>query len=132
MKDFIHVAVIDDEVAMEILFQGFLDEKINSHDLKLSFFESASECLEFLDKNMINTKDKVDIIFSDVDMPGMNGFEFLDIIRKKYPRLDTYMMSGFSQKGYREMAEKKGAKGFYVKPFDFEEVVRILDQFILE
>lgn len=132
MKDFIHVAVIDDEVAMEILFQGFLDEKINSHNLKLSFFDSAVECLKFLEEKMPNPKEKVDIIFSDVNMPLMNGFEFLDEVRKKYPSLDIYIMSGMANDDYLKIAESKGAKGFYVKPFDFEEVIRIVDSFVLE
>lgn len=132
MKSFVHVAVIDDEFAMELLFQAFFEEKITNHDLKLSFFADARECLVFLDEVMDSGEQKVDLIFCDINMPLMNGFDFLDEVMKKFPKLNVHMMSGLESEDYKQTSQTKGAKGFHAKPFEFDELLKIVDGFVLE
>ena len=38
-----------------------------------------------------------DLVFSDVIMPGMNGVEFANIVRERYPGLPVILTSGYSE-----------------------------------
>ncbi|QJR05587.1 response regulator [Sphingobium yanoikuyae] len=67
--------------------------------------------------------DDVDIIFSDVVMPGMNGVELGKEIRARWPDKTVVLTSGYSH----ALAEDSG-HGFPLlhKPYSVEELSRIL------
>ncbi len=58
------------------------------HEWDMKFTGSASEALELL------KKEKFDIIVSDVVMPAMNGVELLEIVKKRYPNMIRFILSG--------------------------------------
>ena len=39
----------------------------------------------------------LDFIISDLNMPGMSGFEFLNVVRKRFPQIAVIVMSGVSE-----------------------------------
>ncbi|OIQ17977.1 MAG: hypothetical protein BM556_11175 [Bacteriovorax sp. MedPE-SWde] len=112
-----HIVVVDDEQAIEMLFKAFFDAEISSQEMKISYVSLASKCLDILDSG-----ESVQLILSDINMPEMNGFEFLDIMKEKYPAIPVFMISAYGSKDYIDKATDKGAKGFFVKPFDFDEI----------
>ena len=71
----------------------------------------------------------VDLVFSDVIMPGMNGVELAGIIRERYPGLPVVLTSGYSN----VLAENAHA-GFELiqKPYSVEALSRILRKAISE
>nr|WP_262480594.1 response regulator [Algibacter lectus] len=44
--------------------------------------DSAFEAIDYLEKKIVNPEDRPDIIFLDINMPAMNGWEFLDVFYK--------------------------------------------------
>ena len=62
--------------------------------------------------------DRPRIAIIDIRMPGMDGFEVLDVIRSMPELCDlpVLMVSGSEQPEDREMATARGASGYYVKP----------------
>jgi len=52
--------------------------------------ESGLEALEYLKLNTEKDANKIDIIFLDINMPGMNGWEFLE----EYNKLEKDLQSG--------------------------------------
>lgn len=100
-----------------MLFKAFFDAEISSQEMKISYVDVASKCLDILEKD-----DSVGLILSDINMPEMNGFEFLDIMKEKHPNIPVFMISAYGSKDYIDKAMEKGAKGFFVKPFDFDEI----------
>lgn len=124
MKRPVHFIVVDDETAMEVLFEAFFEEKIDSSEVRFSYFDNAKKCLEFLEKN----HQDVDLIFSDINMPVMNGYEFLDQLKLKFPTIKVYMISAYGSDDYIKKAQDKGAEGFFVKPFDFDELIEVVDK----
>jgi DNA-binding NtrC family response regulator len=112
-----HIVVVDDEQAIDMLFKAFFDAEISSQEMKISYVDVASKCLDILEQD-----DSVGLILSDINMPEMNGFEFLDIMKEKYPQIPVFMISAYGSKDYIDKAMEKGAKGFFVKPFDFDEI----------
>jgi len=64
--------IIDDEPNALALLESYI-EKIPSLDVRGKFFDGA-EALEFLKKN------RIDVIFTDIQMPLLSGFELADIL----------------------------------------------------
>lgn len=74
------------------------------------------------------SKIKPDLILSDVRMPVMNGFELFDKI-KNDPRLNTIpfvFMSSLDDYDARRVAKSLGATDYVTKPFDTEEIKRVV------
>nr|WP_249817606.1 PAS domain S-box protein [Bradyrhizobium sp. 147] len=71
----------------------------------------------------------VDLVFSDVIMPGMNGVELAGIIREHYPGLPVVLTSGYSN-----VLAENAHRGFELiqKPYSVESLSRILRKAITE
>ncbi len=65
----------------------------------------------------------IDLVLLDVKMPGMDGLEVLDHIRRQRPFLPVLMMSGHGDIDTAVQAVKKGAWDFLQKPFQGDRLV---------
>jgi two-component system, LytTR family, response regulator len=72
-----------------------------------------------IDAAMALKKSKVDILFLDVEMPGGNGFDMLEIVDNK----NLYVIFTTAHSEYAIRAIKKGAKDYLLKPIDPDELV---------
>jgi len=72
---------------------------------------------------------EVDIVISDVDMPGINGFELMTKVRKKYPEKIFIIMSGVSD--YEKKSRAEGADAFLAKPFEINDLFSIVQCFVV-
>ena len=61
-----------------------------------------------------------DLVFLDINMPGMNGFECLAEIRDKSKSVAVIMLSTADDADFIARAEKLGATGYVVKPASLE------------
>ena len=114
-----HVMVVDDEVDMFDLYMSFFRSEIKEGTLKFSFCENAQSCLDYLDKNGI---ENLDIVLTDINMPGMSGLEMLEIVAKKYPKLEVFLVSAYDSSVYRKKGAALGASLFISKPMDFKDL----------
>jgi CheY-like chemotaxis protein len=71
----------------------------------------------------------VDLVFSDVIMPGMNGVELAGVIRERYPGLPVVLTSGYSN-----VLAENADRGFELiqKPYSVEALSRILRKAMAE
>ena len=100
MLEQIDVLHVDDDEGILDLYTTFLEK---NHDL-LSV-HSKLDPMEALD--YLETTD-IDCIVSDYDMPGLDGIEFLEQVREKYPDLPFILCTG---KGSEEVASEAISKG---------------------
>ncbi len=77
---------------------------------------SGWEALVHLQEN------SVDLVITDIQMPGMSGLELLETIKTKYDGLPVLVISGAIHK--HEEARLSMADGFLAKPFAIDEILK--------
>lgn len=68
----------------------------------------------------------VDVVLTDVNMPGMNGIVLMEEIKKISPDLPVIVMTGWGTEDIAVKALQGGAFNFCRKPFNVHEIVRIV------
>lgn len=69
-----------------------------------------------------------DIVTLDITMPEMNGLECMKEINKMYKKPAVIMVSAMGQEQYVQTAILNGAKGFIIKPYKEETVIKNLNK----
>jgi CheY-like chemotaxis protein len=64
----------------------------------------------------------VDLIVTDLKMPGMDGFELLSLIRKDHPYIPVIVMTAFGNPELEKWLESVGIFAYLEKPVDFTEL----------
>ncbi len=62
-------------------------------------------------------REKPDIVFLDIIMPGINGLDVLPAIKDALPMTEVLMVTASNDRPTIERAVKHGASGFIIKPF---------------
>lgn len=70
-----------------------------------------------------------DVIITDINMPRLDGFGFIDAVRaqKKYDAIPILVLTTESAQELKQKARDAGATGWIVKPFDPVKLVRALE-----
>lgn len=118
MKKPITLIIIDDHPMVLTGLSAIL-ETISDLELKGKFL-SAESALEYL------SGQKVDLLISDIHLPGINGIELCKQVLLKYPLMKVVIMSTFEDRSYiRDMIEN-GAHGYMSKSISADELKNIL------
>jgi DNA-binding NtrC family response regulator len=119
-----HIAFIDDEPTMHALAKLVLKKEIRADVLNLKTFLNGQEFLDYLE-----TEDSVifDYVFSDINMPIMDGFDLLKNLNGKQYGFKFGFMTAYERDDYKEEAIRLGANFFLSKPLDWDKVREIID-----
>lgn len=120
----LQVMILDDEY---IILDGLCSFPWEDYGCKV--VASARNGLEGIEK----LKDtSVDLIFSDVKMPGMDGLEFSAKARELYPDVTIVILTGYDNFDYAKRAISIGVEEYLLKPIDYdlmkETVSRLADE----
>lgn len=66
-----------------------------------------------------------DVLITDVGMPGTDGFELRDLVRKARPELPVFLITGRHEMADQDRAQ--GVSGFFRKPFDAQALLAAVD-----
>lgn len=83
---------------------------------------SGIEALEIYKKN------KPSFIITDIEMPHMDGLEFLDILRKKNENVPAIITSAYSNKEYLLQSIKLQLSDYLIKPIDHNDLMLALER----
>jgi DNA-binding NtrC family response regulator len=100
--------------------------------------EVLTEIIEILEHEVVaissgNNLDKkfqcndFDIVITDYQMPDMTGIDIAKKVKVKYPGTKVYIISGYHQLLSEEKMCEYGVTGLLDKPFEIEELKRILN-----
>jgi putative two-component system response regulator len=70
---------------------------------------------------------KIDVVLTDIMMPGMTGIELLDKIRRIDPKIPVVLMSGYADLELAIEAIRKGAHDFIMKPYSTDSLLRSIN-----
>ena len=108
----IHLLIVDDEKSIcEILGQYL---RMKGYSVNIA--RSAEDAINII------KKDKIDLVLSDIKMPGMSGVDLLNWIRKYNRVLPVLLTTGFPTLDSAIEALKLGAFDYLTKPFHLEEI----------
>lgn len=68
----------------------------------------------------------IDIAILDIRMPGINGLELCERLKKARERIQLIIISGYAEFAYAEKAIQYGVLGYCLKPLDYGQITRIL------
>jgi len=71
---------------------------------------------------------KPDVVLMDMGMPGLNGIEATQLIRRRLPRTRVLMLSGYDQDDRVTAALRAGAAGYVVKNAPVEELLKAIQE----
>ena len=122
----LRILIVDDEADVELLFRQRMRKAIREGLLQLEFAFSGEEAIQRL-----NSTEHTDIalILSDINMPGMSGYELLEKIKSAHPSMKVVMVTAYGDEQYREKARQLGADDFITKPIDFRQIEDIIQSF---
>ncbi|HAJ95508.1 MAG TPA: hybrid sensor histidine kinase/response regulator [Actinobacteria bacterium] len=78
----------------------------------------------------IITNNKIDIILTDINMPGIDGIKLLERAKKIYKDVEVIMMTGYEDEEMAVNALRRGAINYLRKPIDLEELCIAIDKAI--
>ncbi|ELP5728594.1 response regulator [Vibrio vulnificus] len=78
--------------------------------------------------------EKIHLIISDVNMPNMNGIDFIKQVKQhnKYRFTPIVMLTTETQTYLMEECKKAGAKAWLVKPFRPEQMISVVSRFLMD
>lgn len=106
----LRVLIIDDQPSILMVAQTLFERTFAGVEVLTS--ESALEGLQLLEQH------PCDLVLTDVNMPGKDGFFVLERVKRHSPRTPVLLMSGAF---LAEEAKSKGADAFLLKPFDLQK-----------
>ncbi len=107
---------VDDSATMRNLVKIALEGAGFSVDTA----ENGQQALELARKN------DYDIVISDINMPIMDGLQFLREFRSFNRRTPVLMLTTETEAAKKEEAKRLGATGWIVKPFKPEDLVKVV------
>ncbi len=112
-----HLLIVEDEAAL----RAVVAERLAERGFDVAQAANGEEALERL------TEFAFDIVITDLRLPGIDGTKVLEEAIARYPEIIVIVVTGFGTVKDAVDAIKRGAADFITKPFQFGELVHVLD-----
>ena len=120
MDQVINILLVEDDTLDVMDAQRTLDRMKMLYKMRVA--KNGEEAIEILEGKIDeNPMTNPDIILVDINMPKMNGIEFLERIRKdiRWRETKVFMITTSDEKEDRERTRALGISGYIVKPLKF-------------
>jgi two-component system NtrC family response regulator len=115
-KKKIKLLIVDDEED----FLNSIAERLEIRDFDITTASEGNLAIK------VAKKGKFDVAILDMKMPGMDGMELLQILKKKHKFLEVIILTGYASIDSAVEATKLGAYSYLEKPYDFEKLLEVL------
>jgi len=109
------IVILDDSPTIRMIIESHLED-LGVRDDEMFSFENGFDALEFIEKN------GADLVFSDINMPKMSGYEFAYMLFIENPHLKNsiFGISGDENKESYKKMKQIGVRRFLKKPINAE------------
>lgn len=123
---------------MEEIIEDLKKKKVIFVEDEKELLETIKDSLEILELDfvlalggeealkLIEEDPKIEIIVTDINMPGMTGLELIEKVKEKFDLEDIIVMSAHTEKLYIDKAKELGVKHYMFKPFDFLKFIELI------
>ena len=112
------VLIVDDDTNFLLSVQEGLKFYLPETDLLAA--TTGEEALDVLKKN------QVDVVITDLKMPGMSGLELLSEISRNYPRTAVIFITAFGTPKVKSEAQRRGAVKYMEKPIELKSLAEAI------
>jgi CheY-like chemotaxis protein len=121
----VSILVVDDEADVAELFRQQFRREVRQGRYVFHFAQSGEEALDKLGGGI---EPELIVIFSDINMPGMDGLGLLRRLKEQRADLPVIMVTAYGDDERRRKAREFGASEFVTKPVDFSLLKQQLQQ----
>lgn len=122
-----HILIVDDDDTIREGLVGYLE----------NYHEAGYELTVASASNPAEAKTKLaerpfDLLISDINMPGEDGFSLTNYVNQHYPRTKTAMITAYKVEDYIRNAKRTGVFNIIAKtaPFNFEELSTVVNNLL--
>jgi DNA-binding NtrC family response regulator len=112
-----HILLVDDEEAL----REVVAERLQEHGFEVTQASDGEAALKALDGFAF------DVIVSDLRLPGVDGRHVIDAALQRYPDIVAIVVTGYGTVKDAVETIKAGAADFIAKPFQFDELMHVLN-----
>lgn len=111
-----HVLIIDDDLAV----LNMVSDALAQHGMNVHPFSEGAAAMLLLEQAQ---EPVMDLVLSDINMEGMDGFEVIHQVKSINPNLPVILMTGQASLDYAIRAMRMGASNLFQKPLTIRELV---------
>ncbi len=115
------ILIVDDEFLERTLIRHGNEWEANGYEI-IGEADSGRSALKIIESV------QPDIVFTDISMPFMDGLQFTEELKKRYPQIKVAIITGFREFEYARKALKLGVTELILKPVQHEEVLMAADE----
>ena len=114
----LNIMVVDDSVSIRLAVSRLMEDQ----GWKVLTAKDGIDALDLLSES------RPDLIVLDIEMPRMNGYEFLGVLKTQigFEDIPVVMLTSRTAAKHRDKAKALGAKGFIVKPYNDNEFLSLI------
>ena len=115
-----NVLVVEDDADLREAIMDTLD--VSGYSVE--GVDCAESALDWLHRG------QCDLVISDVNMPGMNGYQLMRELATQWPQLPVLIMTAYGSISNAVEAIRNGAVDYLEKPFSTEKLVSVVDKYV--
>ncbi len=116
-----HLLIADDSKILQERILDFINQ--------CSFVKSVNQAFNTNEaKSILKEKNKINVVITDIRMPGGGGLELLQFIKENYPSIKTIIITNYPYPQYNQKAKEIGAEYFLSKSDDLDQLVNVLNE----
>lgn len=114
-----NILIADDENVIREGVQRTIQAQFPT--FRVSLAADASEAASILERTPI------DVVLTDILMPGLSGLEFMRVTRRQYPNVKWVVISAHSEFSYAQEAVQLGARDYLLKPIGKQRLTELME-----
>jgi DNA-binding NtrC family response regulator len=114
------ILLVDDDIAV----LASLSKLLNHFGYVVAGASNSQAAMDYL----TGTRNRFDVIITDLAMPGINGMEFLTLAKQAFPDVPVLVITGHMEQCTTDEALNLGAFAYLTKPLHFQGFVDTIER----